>query len=162
MTLMILLGIGLVLFSLSFVTNRRYGVLGLGLTAGLVLSQEVSKELADFLKYLDFPVEPLPFMTAAGMFLILAPALIMLFSGPKYTDKRYAIIGSVLFAIYGIVLLIAPLVSSMPSADRAAIQPLLTMLAMNTSLIITVGVVTAVLDVMHSQGKAPLGKKGKH
>lgn len=162
MTLVVLLVIGLILFGLAFLTKRRYGVLGLGLTAGLVLSQEVSKEFAELLQYADVPVDPLPFVAAANMILILLPALVLLISGPRYTDRRYAIIGSVLFAVYGVVLLLPALVPNLPLADRTAIQPLISMLAANTSTIIAIGVTAAVVDVMHSHGKSLSGKKGKH
>jgi len=162
MTLIILLVLAAGLFGLSFITKRRYGVLGLGLAGGLVLSQEVSKEVAAFLQYVDFPVEPLPFTAAASIVLILAPALVMLFSGPKYADQRYAIVGSVLFALFGTVLLLAPLVSSLPFTDRATIQPLLSQVALNSPLIISVGVIAAVVDMLHAHGKSSFGKKSKH
>lgn len=159
---MILLVLAAALFGLAFLTKRRYGVLGLGLAAGLVLSQEVSKEVAAFLQMVDFPVSPLPFTAAASMVLILSPSLVMMFAGPKYTDKRYAIVGSALFAVFGTVLLLAPLVTSLPFNDRAAIQPMLSQIAANSPLIISAGVIAAVADMMHAQGKTPLGKKSKH
>lgn len=162
MTLAILIALALGLFSLAFLTKRRYGVLGLGLAGGLVLSQEISKELADVLQSLDVPVEPLPFTTAASIALILAPPLIMMFSGPKYTDQRYVIVGSTLFAVFGSVLLLAPIVTSLPFSDRATIQPLLSTLAANSPFIISVAVIVAVMDMMHAQAKPSLGKKSKH
>lgn len=162
MTVVILLLIGLILFGLSYIAKRRYGVLGLGLTAGLVLSQEVSKEVANFLQYVDFPVDPLPFVDAARVALILIPSLVMLFSGPRYTDQRYAVIGSALFAIYGVVLLLAPVVANVQSADRIAIQPFISAVAANTSTIVAIGITAAVIDVLHSQGKSSFGKRSKH
>ena len=81
MTLVVLIALMAALFGLAFLTKRRYGALGLGLAGGLVLSQEVSKDFAAFLQSLDVPVEPLPFTTAASLFLILTPALILMFSG---------------------------------------------------------------------------------
>lgn len=162
MTLITLLVIAAVLFGLAFLTKRRYGVLGLGLAGGLVLSQQISKDVAATLQSLDVPVEPLPFTAAASVLLILAPALVMLFSGPKYSDKRYAIVGSALFAVFGVVLLLAPLVTNMPFADRSTIQPLISQVALSTPFIISIAVIAAVIDMMHAQGKSPLGKKSKH
>ena len=162
MTLIILLVLAAALFGIAFLTKRRYGVLGLGLTGGLVLSQQISRDFAAFLRATDVPVEPLPFATAASLVLILAPALIMLFSGPKYTDQRYAIAGSVLFAVFGTVLLLPSLVPSLPFDDKAVVQPLLSTIALNSPLIISAAVIVAVFDMMHAQGKSPLGKKSKH
>ncbi len=162
MTLMVLIALMAALFGLAFLTKRRYGVLGLGLAGGLVLSQQISKDFGNFLQALDVPVEPLPFVTAASLFLILAPSLILMFSGPKYTDQRYVIAGSLLFAVFGTVLMLAPLVTSLPFADRAAIQPLISQIALNSPVIISAGVIIAVFDMMHAHGKSPLGKKSKH
>lgn len=162
MTLIVLIALMAALFSLAFLTKRRYGVLGLGLAGGLVLSQEISKDFGAFLQALDVPVEPLPFVTAASLFLILAPALILMFSGPKYTDQRYVIAGSAMFAVFGTVLMLAPLVTNLPFADRAAIQPLISQIALNSPIIISVAVIIAVFDMMHAHGKSPLGKKSKH
>lgn len=161
MTLVILLVIALGLFGLAFLTKRRYGVLGLGLTAGLVLSQQMSKEVAGFLQYVDFPVEPLAFTTAASVALILGPAFALLIAGPKYKDQHLAIIGSVAFAIYGTMLLLAPLTTNLPLTD-SSIQPALSQIALNSPLIITAGVIAAVVDTMYSHGKSALSKKGKH
>lgn len=162
MTLVILLVLAVGLFGLAFITKRRYGVLGLGLAGGLVLSEQISKDFAGFLQSLDVPVEPLPFTAAASIALILAPALVMLFAGPKYSDQRYVVIGSVLFAAFGTVLLLAPLVTSLPFTDRAALQPLLSTVAANSPLIISTGIIVAVADMMHAQGKSSFGKKSKH
>ena len=127
-----------------------------------LLSQQISRDFAAFLQAADVPVEPLPFATAASLVLVLAPALIMLFSGPKYTDQRYAIAGSVLFAVFGTVLLLPSLVPSLPFDDKAAVQPLLSTIALNSPLIISTAVIVAVFDMMHAQGKSPLSKKSKH
>jgi len=161
MTLLILVVLALSLFTLAFLTKRRYGVLGLGLTAGLVLSQELSKELAGVMTASDFPVEPLTFQSAASMILILAPALALLFAGPKYQDHKLAIAGSVMFAVYGTLLLFGPLTMSLPITDPS-VQPTIDWIAKNSSIIISIGVIAAVADLMHSHAKIPLSKKGKH
>lgn len=161
MTLLILLVLALGLFGLAYLTKRRYGVLGLGLTAGMVLSQEVAQEVGSFLQYTDFPVEPLTVTSAASIFLILAPAFALLLSGPKYFDHRLAIIGSAMFAIFGTILLLGPLMISLPLTD-ASIEPILSQIALHSPLIITAGVVAAVIDTMHAQSKKALEKKGKH
>lgn len=161
MSLPILLVLAVVLFAIAYVTKRRFGVLGLGLTAGLVLSREVSKEVAGFLQYLDMPVGSLPFPVAASVLLILAPALLMLISGPKYSDHRLVLVGSAAFAVFAVVLLMGPLAPILVQSERS-LQPLLTNIAQNSSLIIAVGVGAAVLDTMYAHGKKPLGKKSKH
>lgn len=161
MTLVILLIVTAVLFGLAFITKRRFGVLGLGLIAGLVLSQQVTKQVASFLQYIDFPVQPLNHLSAASILLILAPALLMLFAGPRYAENRSTIIGSAAFATLGVVLLIVPLVTGMPLTDRS-IQPFLSQVVANSSTIITASIVVAVFDLMNAHGKRAFGKKDKH
>ena len=56
---MVLIALMAALFGLAFLTKRRYGVLGLGLAGGLVLSQQISKDFGAFLQALDVPVEPI-------------------------------------------------------------------------------------------------------
>lgn len=161
MTLVILLVIALSLFALAFFTRRRFGLLGLGLAAGLVLSEQVAAQVAEFLKLWDFPVAPLSHKSAAIVLLILAPVVILLLAGPKYADKRAAAISGAAFGIVGTVLLLAPLSMSLPLSD-AAIQPMLSQIALNTPMIVAAGIIAAVLDLMHAHGKKPLAKKAKH
>lgn len=161
MSLPFLLILAVLLFGLAYVTKRRFGVLGLGLIAGLVLSQQISKDTANVLKYLDFPVGSLTFPVAASVMLILAPALLMLISGPKYSDKRLAIGGSVIFAIFATILLLGPISLSLVMSDRS-LQPLLSTIALNSPMLISTGVMLAVVDTMYAHGKKPVGKKGKH
>lgn len=161
MTLVILLVLAVSLFALAFFTRRRFGVLGLGLAAGLVLSNQLTKDVATFLQLGDFPVEPLSHKSAAIVLLVLAPVVAMLVSGPKYSDKRAAVIGSTIFAVFGTVLLLAPLSMSLPLTD-VSIQPVLSMIALNSPMIISAGIIAAIIDMMHDQGKKPFTKKGKH
>jgi hypothetical protein len=161
MTLVILLVLAVSLFALAFFTRRRFGGLGLGLTAGLVLSEQLNKDVAQIMRVGDFPVEPLTYRSAAIIFLILAPALVMLFAGPKYNDKRAAVFGGIAFAIFGTILLLAPLSTSLPLNDPA-IRPTLSAIALHSPTIIAAGIIAAVFDTMHAHGKNVLGKKARH
>lgn len=159
--MVILVVVALSLFGLAFFTRRRFGVLGLGLAAGLVLSNEATKTVADFLQYFDFPVEPFSTTSAAKTLLIVAPALALLVAGPKYSEQKIAILGSLMFAVFGTVLLLAPLSMTFPTAD-GAFQPIISQIALNTSSITAVAVILAVADMMHAQSMRPFGKKSKH
>lgn len=161
MTLLVLALIALGLFGLAYVTKRRFGLLGLGLTAGLVLSREISKDTAGILEVSDFPVEPLTPIAAATVLLILSPALVMLFAGPKYYQKRAALIGSAMFGVFGIVILLPALVGVVPTTDPSVV-PTLSFIAMNSPWIIAAGVIAAVFDIMQTHSKKGLGKKDKH
>ncbi len=161
MTLVIIIALALCLFALAYVTKRRFGVLGLGLAAGLVLSQELTRFVATFLRYGDFPTEPLKDTTAATVILVLAPALVMLFSGPKYYDKRSALVGAVLFALFATIILVGPLARDLPTVDTA-VEPFMSFIARNTSWLIVTGIVISILDTLHMHTMRSLPKKGKH
>lgn len=161
MTLVIIAGLAVALFAAAYFTKRRFGVLGLGLAAGLVLSQELTRYVATFLQYGDFPVEPLKYTTAATVLLILAPVVAMLFSGPKYFDKHKAIVGSLMFAVLGTVMLIGPLARDLPMADKTT-EPVISLIADYTSIVIISGIVLALLDTLHMHTTKLMPKKGKH
>lgn len=161
MTLLVLVIVLAVLFVLAYFTKRRYGVLGLGLTAGYVLSEHVAKEVAGFLRYLDFPIEPLTPISAARIALILLPALLLMVAGPKYGDKRSRIVGSIIFALFGTFLVLAPIVASLPANDAQTME-YLRYAAENSSLITALGVALAVFDLMKTHRIKPADKKSKH
>jgi hypothetical protein len=94
------------LFAVSYFTKRRFGVLGLALAAGAVISQYWASTLTPLIKdqgiYLVNP--PLAHLVAAA--LVLLPAVLLLFSGPTYSQKIQRIIGSALFAFLAVAFLL--------------------------------------------------------
>lgn len=160
MTLVIIAGLAITLFAVAYLTKRRFGVLGLGLAAGLVLSQELTRYVAKFLQYGDFPVEPLKYTTAATILLILAPVIALLFAGPRYYDKHKTVISSLLFAALATIILMEPLARDLPTYD-ASIEPAMSWLAAHTSIIIVVGIIAALLDTLHMHTTKLEPRKGK-
>lgn len=161
MTLIVILALLVSLFLIAYLTKRRFGVLGLGLAAGLVLSQELTVYMERFLRYSDIPVEPLAYKTAAQIFLILIPALVMLFAGPRYYSKKSVVIGSLLFALLATVMLLGPLVRDLPKMDDNTME-VMSLIASNSSWIVTIGIVSAVMDTLHMHTKKGYSKGSKH
>ena len=162
MTLVIIVAIALALFGLAFVTKRRFGVLGLGLAAGAILAQSWSREAAHWLSDNHIPVQPLSHFTASTLLLILLPALLLLIGGPKYTERKYAIIGSACFALLGTMLLIGPLTTDLPTAD-SSIHVALVFIARWQNVLIAVGIALAIIDMLLAHGpKLPRRKHSKH
>lgn len=102
-------GVLAVLFLLAFFTKRRFGVLGLALSAGAMLGNlwvgHLTPVIAEAGVKLVAP--PLHSVVLAG--LILAPALLLLFSGPTYKAKPWRIAGAAAFAVLAAALLLEPL-----------------------------------------------------
>jgi len=161
MTLVILLIVLACLSLLAYVTKRRFGVLGLALCAGLVLSQQLTGDVSNVLKAGDVPVEPLGYASAASALLILLPALTLLLAGPKYHDARMRLVGALGFGAFATMLLLGPLTTDLPTLDTS-VKPALDMVAANKTWIITIAVILAVLDTFALHSKALGGKKSGH
>lgn len=161
MTIVILIGIALALFALVFVTRRRFGVLGLGLTAGVILQQLLGATVADFLESQGLPIEPLSYATAAQIFLILLPPLILLAGGPKYHDSRGALVGSLAFSLLATLFILGPLTRDLPTLDEG-VKVVLDFIAEWRNVLVAGGVIAAVIDMFLAHGpKLPHRSSGK-
>lgn len=158
MTLIIVILLLVTMSALAFATRRRFGVLGLALCAGVLLSQLASGDVTNILRAGDVPVEPLSYQTAARVLLVIAPAMVLLFAGPRYTTKHAQIAGAIGFGVFATVLLLPPLTTDLPISDDT-IRPVLTFIAANSNWIITAAIIAAISDMLHTNTKKPLDKK---
>lgn len=146
MTFLILLGIVSVLFIAAFITKRRFGVLGLALSGGALLANNINQEVADFFERNSIGLGTIPHDTLAQCFLILLPAVLLLLGGPKYQKSLIRIVGSAAFAILAGLLLLGPL-SEMINATGMA-RDVLLFFATYQSALIAIGVALAVADTL--------------
>lgn len=161
MTLAVILGILAVLFALAFVTRRRYGVLGLGLAAGVMLAANARPFVSGFYEMNRLPTSPLSADTAAIITLVLLPSLLLMISGPSYHKKLSAVIGAAGYAFIGTVLLIGPLVTALP--PEPTVSAVLGQIAASQQVIVSSGIILALIDTMWTHTKAPAHKKSaKH
>lgn len=161
MALVIILGIAVVLFLLAFMTKRRFGVLGLGLAAGVVLSQLWAVTVAAVLESQKVPVDPLSYSTVGQVAIILIPSLLLLIGGPKYHDKKGALVGSLLYALFATLFIIAPITRDFAVAGDTS--PIFDFIAQWQNVLIALGVVLAIIDMMLAHGpKFPRHGKEKH
>lgn len=155
---MIILGIAVTLFVLAFVAKRRFGVLGLGLAAGVVIAQLWAVSLATYLKSQGSSVEPLSHATVAQVFLTLLPALLLLTAGPKYHDKKGALIGSLLFAVLATLFIISPITRDfLVEGDTS---PFFDFISKWQNVLVAIGVALAIADMLLAHGPR-LHKRGK-
>ena len=161
MELVIILGSAVTLFTIAFVTKRRFGVLGLGLAAGVVLSQLWAVSLSIFLKNQGVQVEPLSHLTVAQVLLTLLPALLLLTAGPKYHDKRGAFLGSLLFAVLAVLFTVSPITRDF--SIEGDTSPIFDFITQWQNVLVGVGVALAIADMLHAHGpKLPRRSKDKH
>lgn len=161
MALVIILGIAVVLFLLAFLTKRRFGVLGLGLAAGVVLSQLWAVTLSAIMQSQHIPVSPLSYSTVGLAVIILAPSLLLMLGGPKYHDKKGAIFGSLLYAAFAVLFVVAPITRDFAVAGDTS--PIFDFIAQWQNVLIALGVVIAIGDMMLAhEPKFPGRGKEKH
>lgn len=163
---MILVVMGIVfasLFVLAFMTKRRFGVLAMALAAGTVLSTNAAQIVADYFDNHGVTFDPYDTDVVVMVMLTLAPALVMLVSGPTYHSKRAALIGAIAIGAMSVLLLLGPLVAMWP-ADNTSSRDLVAQLANWRSPLIMAGLVVAIIDTfaIHNVSPRKRAKSDKH
>jgi hypothetical protein len=146
------------LFVMAFATHRRFGVLGLGLAAGALLSANWTGTLTPFIEQHGVVLSSPPLIVVVESVLILLPALVLLFSGPAYTGRWPQIGGALAFAALGFILLAGPLTSVLLLDSMS--QPLMTTVTKYSSILIVIGIIGAVTDMLMTTRGKP--KKREH
>jgi len=147
------------LFALAYVTKRRFGVLGLALAAGSMLSGLWADKLTPLVREAGLVVDNPPLITIVSVALVLLPAVVLLFSGPSYRDVPRRIIGALLFACLAFALLIEPLGSALVLQGQG--KMVYDFFVQNQVYIVTVGLIIAILDLL-STHTSRAHKESKH
>jgi hypothetical protein len=149
------------LFVIAFATKRRFGVLGLALAAGAMLSSLWTKELTPLVEQsgvVSIALPPLASLVAAA--LVLLPAVLLFFSGPVYKDKGSRVIGSLAFAVLALALLLEPLGSALVLQDIG--KQIYDFFVENKVYIVTVGLVFALFDILATKTPRHHKESAKH
>ena len=159
MSIIILFGAILaIVFTIAFVSSRRFGPLALSLAAGFLLSEGWASWLTGLLEGLKLVVSWLPNGVIAALTLTLIPLFTLLLGGPRYQRKHEKIISAVAIAFLTASLLVVPL-GKYVSLDGQALD-LYKIFANNWRYVATLGLVCGVIDLfmLHTGGHKP----GKH
>lgn len=135
-----------VLFLAALITRRRFGVLGLALAAGALLSSVWTTELVRILENTTPELASIPTTGLVSAGLVVAPALLLLFSGPSYKTMRTRVVGSVLFAIFAALLVVEPLSNVFELSEIGSSA--LNFFVEYKPYIVTTGIVLALLDLL--------------
>lgn len=152
-----LAGIGIALFTLAFITKRAFGVLGLALAAGSLISANFANIVVTLLQAKGVTVEFMPLSTLVEAILVILPAILLLASGPSYNGMTLRVLGSFLFAVLALVFLLDPL-GEVLRLEGPSLQTY-NWFSLNQSIIIVVGLILAVADTLFV--KASGGKMSK-
>jgi len=146
------------LFLGAFLSKRRFGLLGLALTAGATLSAIWSYDAGLVISSTGLvPDGPLTNAVALSL-VVLLPAIILLFHGYTYKENAGRVIGSLMFTILALAFLVEPIGFILPLEGITA--DIYKWLVANKELIISVGVVCAIIDLFFTK-PAKLADKEK-
>ena len=155
----ILGGIAAALWFLAFISKRRFGLLALALTAGATVSSLWSYDAGLLLASLGL-VPAGPITDAAVLSLItLLPAFLLFFHGHAHRGLAGRIIGSTLFVLMAMALLVEPIGVALPVTGVGA--QLYALLNQYGGVIISAGVVLAVFDLLLVKTAKPPEKSDK-
>ncbi len=143
------------LFVLAFVTKRRFGVLGLALCAGSLLSSTWASSLTPLIQQQGITLLSPPLSSVVAISLTLLPALLLMFGGPTYNTKFSRFLGSLLFVLLAFVFFSESLASALIFDTWS--QNIYNTLQAMSNIIIIAGVTAAVVDLLLTRSP-----KGKH
>ena len=145
----VFIGLLIVLFAVSFISRRRFGLLGLALAAGATLSTIWSYDAGLVISSTGLvPSGPITNAVALSI-VVLLPPIVLLFHGYAYKDMISRIIGSLMFAILALAFLLEPIGFALPLSGTSAY---LYHQALNyKDVVISVGVILAVVDLFFTK-----------
>jgi hypothetical protein len=157
--LAVFIGLALVLFIGAFISKRRFGLLGLALTAGATISTIWSDSAGLIISMTGLvPVGPLTNALALSI-VVLLPAIVLLFHGYKYKSVFSRIIGSLLFTVLAAAFLLEPIAFALPLEGTSAY--LYNQAVSYRDIVISAGVVLAVVDLFFTKPAPKAEKDGK-
>ncbi|MDN5819513.1 MAG: hypothetical protein L0H36_01265 [bacterium] len=147
------------MFILSYLTKRRFGVLGLALAAGAMLSDLWAEKLTPYVAesgVVNLQTPPLAVLVA--VLIVILPAILLLFlGGPTYKSKLLRFVGSAAFAILALALVVGPLDGTL--ALDGVSQQIYDFVFDNRVWIVTAGLIYAIWDLVIT--RTPKGIKRK-
>jgi len=158
--IVIFAALALTLFIAAFIAKRRFGLLGLALAAGSILSGIWSYDAGLLVGALGiFPTSPLTTAVTLAL-IVLLPAVLLLFHGYTYKGAIGRIFGALLFTLLAMAFLVEPLgfALTLEGAGADAYR----WLVEYKEVIISVGLVLAVVDLFLTKPARRSEKKGKH
>jgi hypothetical protein len=141
----LLMVVGL-LFATTYFTRRRFGVLGLALCAGFLLSTMWTADVTPLVEDAGLKLLTPPLGSVVAAALILLPAVILLFSGPVYHRHWQRLLGAVAFSLLASSFLLTPLHSGLVLDETG--KKIYDFLIDNRNLIITGTIAYAVYDLL--------------
>lgn len=151
-------GLAVVLFAGAFVSKRRFGLLGLALTAGAMLSTIWNYYAGLVVASTGLFPQNVITQAATQSLVVLLPAILLLFHGYAYKNVISRTVGSLLFTVLALAFLVEPIGYAMPLEGLGA--TVYQYLREYKDIIISVGVILAIVDLFFTK-PAHLAEKSK-
>lgn len=154
----------LVLFMAAYVSKRRFGVLGLALAAGYVLSAMWTNLLTHQFTKTGIDLGVLSPATLMTLLITILPSVLLLFGGPVYRTKKSRLVGSLLYAALAVMSCLGAIGHSLVLMQQE--RQLFELLMQYRDIILTIGFALALFDALFThtilKGGASRSKKDKH
>lgn len=134
------------LFVMAYFTRRRFGVLGLALCAGSLISAMWTADVTPLIQSAGIRLLAPPLSTVVAVGLVLLPAISLLFSGPRSKHLWQRIVGATAFALLATSFLLVPLGTGLVLDDTT--REYYDFLVQNRNIIITAGIAYAIFDIL--------------
>ncbi len=136
--------IAIMLFVSAYITKRRFGLLGLALAAGSLLSVIWGFDAGLVAGFFSIPSGPLTSALISSL-LVLLPAGLLLFHGSTYKTIIGRVIGASLFTLLAMAFLIEPL--SHAVVVQGFGSNVYAWLVANRNMVEGVGLIAAIIDL---------------
>lgn len=150
--ILVFAALALVLFAGAFISKRRFGLLGLALTAGATLSTIWSYDAGLVVSSTGLVPEGVITQAVTQSLVVLLPAILLLFHGYTYKNVVGRIIGAVLFAVLALAFLVEPIGYALPLEGIGA--DVYGFLKNYKEVIISIGVILAIADLFFTKPAA--------
>lgn len=141
----------------TYLTKRRFGLLGLGLVAGSVLSIYATGPVMSFLQNQDLSTTILPFNILVGICLIILPVLLLFLVGPTYKSKTQRIVCALATSFAGGLFVLLYIKAHAP--DLLVGIDVVQYIAPYQGLFVVIIIIVALADAFH--GHFPKNRKLK-
>ena len=147
--IIILVGVALGLFFGAFISKRRFGLLGLALTAGATLSTIWSYNAGLVVAATGVVPDGVITQAVAQSLVVLLPAILLLFHGYSYKGVVSRVVGALLFTVLALAFLVEPLSYALPLDGSGGV--VYSTIRQYKDIIISAGVIIAVIDLFFTK-----------
>jgi len=143
----------------SFISKRRFGLLGLALTAGATLSTIWEYDAGLVVSSTGLVPDGVITQAVTQSIVVLLPAFLLLFHGYAYKNMVSRVVGSLLFTALALAFLVEPIGYALPLDGFGSV--VYGNIKEYKDVIVSVGVILAVVDIFFTKPAHLAEKSGK-